>query len=152
VLPGLHPVNHLEHREDRTNALKLPRRRVQGALQFIHHIITNIVPWHESKWFRVYWKQRKIAKRSDHIIGGLSMMQSLCVIHPFQLPAGWKFSGPHITCITWNNIYTARLSILILSKTYPSKRKTLPLVMQGFWLVGLFARKLLSSESLLSIF
>jgi hypothetical protein len=45
------------------------------------------------------------------------MMQSLFVIHPFQLPAGWKFSGPHITCITGNNIYKARLSILILSKT-----------------------------------
>jgi hypothetical protein len=50
------------------------------------------------------------------------MMQSLFVIHPFQLPAGWKFSGPHIRCITWNNIHKARLSILILSKTYPSKR------------------------------
>jgi hypothetical protein len=24
------------------------------------------------------------------------MMQSLLVIHPFQLLAGWKFSGPHI--------------------------------------------------------
>jgi hypothetical protein len=80
------------------------------------------------------------------------MMQSLLVIHPFQLPTGWKFSGPHITCITWNNDYKARLSILILSKTYPSKRKTLPLIMHGFWLVGLFAKKLLSSESLLSIF
>jgi hypothetical protein len=80
------------------------------------------------------------------------MMQSLLVIHPFQLPAGWKFSGTHITCITWNNIYKARLSILILSKTYPSKGKTLPLLMQGFWLVGLFAKKLLSSESLLSYF
>jgi hypothetical protein len=80
------------------------------------------------------------------------MMPSLFVIHPFQLPAGWKFSGPHIRCITWNNIYKARLSILILSKTYPSKRKILPLVMQGFWLVGLFAKKLLSSESLLPIF
>jgi hypothetical protein len=80
------------------------------------------------------------------------MMQSLFVIHPFQLPAGCTFSGTHIRCITWNNIYKARLSILILSKTYPSKRKTLPLVMQGFWLVGLFAKKLLSSESLLSMF
>jgi hypothetical protein len=80
------------------------------------------------------------------------MMQSLFVIHPFQLPAGWKFSGPHIRCITCNNIYKARLSILIRSKTYPSKRKILPLVMEGFWLVGLFAKKLLSSESLLSIF
>jgi hypothetical protein len=80
------------------------------------------------------------------------MMQSLLVIHPFQLPAGWKFSGPHIRCITYNNIYKARLSILIPSKTYPSKRKDFPLVMQGFWLVGWFAKKLLSSESLLSIF
>jgi hypothetical protein len=80
------------------------------------------------------------------------MMQSLLVIHPFQLPAGWKFSGPHIRCITWKPRYKARLSILILSKTYPSKRKTLPLIMHGFWLVGLFAKKLLSSESLLSIF
>jgi hypothetical protein len=80
------------------------------------------------------------------------MMQSLLVIHPFQLPAGWKFSGPHIACITWDNMYKARLSILILSKTYPSKRKTLPLIIHGFWLVGLFAKKLLSSESLLSIF
>jgi hypothetical protein len=80
------------------------------------------------------------------------MMQSLFIIHPFQLPDGWKVSGAHITCITWNNIYKARLSILILSKTYPSKRKTLPLIMHGFWLVGLFAKKLLSSESLLSHF
>jgi hypothetical protein len=80
------------------------------------------------------------------------MMQSLFVIHPFQLPAGWKFSGPHIRCITWNNIHKARLSILILSKTYLSKGKTLPLVMQGFWLVGLFSKQILSSESLLSIF
>jgi hypothetical protein len=80
------------------------------------------------------------------------MMQSLFVIHPFQLPAGWKFSGPHIRYITWNNIYKARLSILILDKTYSSKRKTLPLFMLGFWLVGLFAQKLLSSESLLSTF
>jgi hypothetical protein len=53
------------------------------------------------------------------------MMQSFFVIHPFQLPAGWKFSGPHIRCITWNNIYKASLSILILSKIYPSKRKRL---------------------------
>jgi hypothetical protein len=51
------------------------------------------------------------------------MMPSLFVIHPFQLPAEWKFFGPHIRCITWNNIYKARSSILILSKTYPSKRK-----------------------------
>jgi hypothetical protein len=29
------------------------------------------------------------------------MMPSLVIIHPFQLPAGWKFSVPHITFITW---------------------------------------------------
>jgi hypothetical protein len=80
------------------------------------------------------------------------MMQSLFVIHPFQLPAGWKFSGPLIRCINWNNIYKARLSMLILSKTYPSKRKTLPLIMHGFWLVGLVCQKLLNSESLLQYF
>jgi hypothetical protein len=42
-------------------------------------------------------------------------------------------------------LYKARLSILILSKTYPPKRKTLPLIMHGFWLVGLFAKKQLGS-------
>jgi hypothetical protein len=157
VLPGLHPVNHLETQRGSNECIKLPRRRVQSTVQIIHLIpigviITNIVLWHESKLFRVYWKQRKITKRYYHIIGGLSMMQSLFVIHPFQLPAGWKFSGPPIRCITWNNIYKARRSILILSKTYPSKRRTLPLVMQGFWLVGLFAKELLCSESLLSHF
>jgi hypothetical protein len=40
-------------------------------------------------------------KQYDHIIGGMSMMQSLVTIHPLQLPAGWKFSRPNITCITW---------------------------------------------------
>jgi hypothetical protein len=79
-------------------------------------------------------------------------MQSLLVIHPFQLPAEWKFSSHTSDALPGNNIYTARLSILILSKTYPSKRKTLLLVMQGLWLVGLFAKKLLSSGSLLSHF
>jgi hypothetical protein len=156
-LPGLHPVNHLETQRGSNECIKTPTKESREcptnySSQPRRVIITNIVLWHEGKWFRVYWKQRKIAKRSDHIIESLSMMQSLLVIHPFQLPAGWEFSGPHIRCITWNNIYKARLSILILSKTYPSKRKTLPLVMQGFWLVSLFAKKLLSSESLLSIF
>jgi hypothetical protein len=56
-------------------------------------------------------------------------MQSLLVIHPFQLPAGWKFSGHTSHALPGNNIYKARLSILILSKTYPSKEKTLPLIM-----------------------
>jgi hypothetical protein len=79
-------------------------------------------------------------------------MQSLLDIYPFQLPAGWEFSGHTSHALPGNNIYKAKLSILILSKAYPSKRKTLPLIMQDFWLVGLFAKKLLSSESLLSHF
>jgi hypothetical protein len=41
-------------------------------------------------------------------------MPSLIVIHPFQLLAGWNLSRTNNTC---NNIYKARLSILILSKT-----------------------------------
>jgi hypothetical protein len=80
------------------------------------------------------------------------MMQSFFAIHPFQLLAGRKFSGPHITSITCKQHFKARLIILILSKTYTSKGKTLPLNMQDFWLVGLFAKKLLNSESLLSHF
>jgi hypothetical protein len=59
----------------------------------------------------------------NHIIGGLSMMQSLLVIHPFQLPTGWKFSGHTSHALPENNIYKARLSILILSKAYPSKKR-----------------------------
>jgi hypothetical protein len=42
-------------------------------------------------------------------------MPSLAVIHPFQFPAGWNLSRPNN--ITYNNIYIATLSILILSKT-----------------------------------
>jgi hypothetical protein len=53
---------------------------------------------------QILLKQRKIAKRYDNIMGGLSLMQSLVIIHPFQLPAGWKLSRPHIRSITWNNI------------------------------------------------
>jgi hypothetical protein len=42
------------------------------------------------------------------------MMPSLIVIPPFQLPDGWNLSRPNnITC---NNIYKARLSILILTR------------------------------------
>jgi hypothetical protein len=80
------------------------------------------------------------------------MMQSLFVIHPFQPQPGGSSLGHTSHALPGNNIYKARLSILILNKTYPSKGKTLPLIMQGFWLVSLFAKKLLSSESLLSHF
>jgi hypothetical protein len=51
------------------------------------------------------------------------MMQSLFIIHPFQLPAGWNLSRIHITFITWKQHLKSKLSILILSKAYPSKIK-----------------------------
>jgi hypothetical protein len=41
-------------------------------------------------------------------------MSSLVPFHSFQLPAGWNLTRPNNTC---NNIFKARLSILILSKT-----------------------------------
>jgi hypothetical protein len=70
------------------------------------------------------------------------MMLSLVVLHPLQLPAGRDLSGPHITeSITWINIL-ARLSILILSKTYPSVITTSPnLDMKGFWPLSFFLLK-----------
>jgi hypothetical protein len=41
-------------------------------------------------------------------------MSALVAIHPFQLPTGWNLNRLNNTC---NNIFKARLSILILSKT-----------------------------------
>jgi hypothetical protein len=54
------------------------------------------------------------------------MMPSVVILHPLQLPVGQDLSGPHITeSISWINILE-RLSILILSKTYPSVITTSP--------------------------
>jgi hypothetical protein len=41
-------------------------------------------------------------------------MPLLVLFHPFQLPAGWNLTRPINNC---NNIFKARLSILIFSKT-----------------------------------
>jgi hypothetical protein len=79
-------------------------------------------------------------------------MPSLFVIHHSSSQPGGSSPGHTSHALPGNNIYKERLSIVILSKTYPSERETLPLIMHGFWLVGLFAKKLLSSESLLSHF
>jgi hypothetical protein len=81
------------------------------------------------------------------------MMLSVVILHPLQLPAGRDLSGPHITeSITWINII-ARLSILILSKTYPSVITTSPtLDMKGFLATGLLLLKVTKSMSLLSRF
>jgi hypothetical protein len=70
------------------------------------------------------------------------MMPSFIVIHPLQLPAGRDLSGPHITKgITWSN-RLARLSILILNKTYPSVITTsTTLDMTGFLATGFLLLK-----------
>jgi hypothetical protein len=59
----------------------------------------------------------------DHIIGGLSTMQSLLVIHPFQLPAGWKFSGTHITCITWKQHLKIKAEYTNTQQDLPVQKK-----------------------------
>jgi hypothetical protein len=71
------------------------------------------------------------------------MMLSAVVLHPLQLPAGRDLTGPHITKgITWINTL-ARLSILLLSKTYPSVISTSPILdherLFGYWVS--FAKK-----------
>jgi hypothetical protein len=70
------------------------------------------------------------------------MMPSFVVLYPLQLPAGRDLFGPHITKgITWSN-RLARLSILILSKTYPSVITTSPtLDMIGFLATGFLLLK-----------
>jgi hypothetical protein len=71
-------------------------------------------------------------------------MVSEVVLHPLQLPAERDLSGPHITeDIAWINTLIARLSILILSKTYPSVITTSPDLDHerpfGYWVA--FAKK-----------
>jgi hypothetical protein len=46
-------------------------------------------------------KTEELTKQHDKYHRRLSMMQSLIIIHPFQLLAGWNFSKPHITRISW---------------------------------------------------
>jgi hypothetical protein len=80
------------------------------------------------------------------------MMQSLLVIHPFQLPAGWKFSGPHITCITWNNILYSKAEYTNTQQDLPIYRKDFTSDHARLLASGFVCQKLLSSESLLSHF
>jgi hypothetical protein len=74
--------------------------------------------------FQSLLKTTELTKRYGNIIGVLSMMQSLVIIHPFPLPQPGGIS-PCCTshALPGKNIYTARLSILILSKAYRSKIK-----------------------------
>jgi hypothetical protein len=67
------------------------------------------------------------------------MMPSVVVFHPLQLPAGRELSGPHHRKHYLDQHIIARLSILILSKTYPLVVTTSPtLDMKSFWPVGFF--------------
>jgi hypothetical protein len=71
------------------------------------------------------------------------MMPSFIVFHPLQLPARRDLFRPHITKsnICKQQIAT-RLSILILSKTYPSVTTTSPtLDMKGFLASGILLLK-----------
>jgi hypothetical protein len=72
-----------------------------------------------------------------------AMMPSFIVFHPLQLLARRDLSRPHITkSITWKQQIAARLSILILSKTYPSVIATSPtLDMKGFFASGVLLGK-----------
>jgi hypothetical protein len=47
------------------------------------------------------------------------MMQSLVIIHPFQLRVGWKLSGPHITCITWKQHLNSKAEYTNTQKDLP---------------------------------
>jgi hypothetical protein len=101
VLPGLHPVNHLETQRGSNVCIKLPRRRVQSALQInikfpVESIITNIV-------LDIKVNGSEFIENSGSTISGTirhqtrpSMMPLLgVVIHPFQLPAGWNLTRPN---------------------------------------------------------
>jgi hypothetical protein len=55
------------------------------------------------------------------------MMQLLIIIHPFQLPAVWKFSGPHIKCITWKQHLQSKAE-------YTNTQQDLPILKEGLYL------------------
>jgi hypothetical protein len=109
VLPGLHLVNHLT--SQRGSNVKLPRRRVQSALQIytdlpVGFIITNYLPWHKSKWFRVFLKTAEIliAIRYD-ITGGHPWCNysAWSSIHSSSQPSG---ISPGQTTSLENNNYS----------------------------------------------
>jgi hypothetical protein len=68
--------------------------------------------------------------------------------HP-PIPAPNRVESHQVKQLHLKTTIIARLGILILSKTYPTKVTSRRV---GFWLVGLFAKKLVSIESLLSLF
>jgi hypothetical protein len=101
VLPGLHPVNHLETQRGSNVCIKLPQRRVQSALQIntkfpVGSIITNIVL--DIKVNGSFFYQNNGSTNSDTMWHHWrpSVMPLLGAnIHPFQLPAGWNLTRPN---------------------------------------------------------
>jgi hypothetical protein len=71
------------------------------------------------------------------------MMLSVVVLHPLQLPAGRDLWATHHRKHYLDQHIIARLSILILSKTYPSVITTSPNLdherLFGYWVA--FAKK-----------
>jgi hypothetical protein len=65
-------------------------------------------------------------------------MQSLIIIHPFQLLARWNLSRPNIITCKQLLYSKAEYSNTQQDLTVP---KIIFLDMQGFWLVGLFFQK-----------
>jgi hypothetical protein len=51
------------------------------------------------------------------------MMQLLVIIHPFQLPAGWNLSRPHITCITWKQRLNSKAEYTNTQQGLPVQNK-----------------------------
>jgi hypothetical protein len=69
-------------------------------------------------------------------------MPLVVIIHPLQLPVGRDLSGPHHRKHYLDQHIIARLSILILSKAYPSVTTTSPkLDMKAFLATGLLLLK-----------
>jgi hypothetical protein len=53
------------------------------------------------------------------------MMQSLVIIHPFQLPAGWNLSRSHITSITWKRHLKSKAEYTNTHQALPVQNKRL---------------------------
>jgi hypothetical protein len=70
-------------------------------------------------------KTVELTKRYDRHHNRPSMMQSLVIIHPFQLPAGWNFSRPHITCITWKQHLNSKAEYTNTQQGLPVQKKRL---------------------------
>jgi hypothetical protein len=51
------------------------------------------------------------------------MMQSFVIIHPFQLPAGWNFSRPHIKCSTWKQYLNSKAEYSNTQQGLPVQNK-----------------------------